>query len=377
MTGAVAPETTATAPQERGWRWFVLALVLMVTVTAAPGWPAALALVAGAVRLLFPIEQFALLVLVAIAACSVVGWWAGGRLALALAWIGVAGWVVWKMPLAVQGYGAFVRGWALAMGAAFGLVCLATHSRPFLGRALAAVGLAGAVTILGLAGRSDTTGGTFDGARRMLGAEYGRRVDQSLSVWQERTESEVWRTFASRMPDAAERAERMAGTLAAVTEDGDSGPSGSLIVLAPALLGLESLMALSLGWAAYHRLSRVRIGPPLGALRDLRFNDQLVWGLVVGTTLLLLPTLAEWRGTGANLVCFFGTLYALRGAGVLMWWIPDRLALVALLVLVILVPLLGPVLLLAVLLAGTFVLGLGDTWRDFRAGAPRRQSSLP
>jgi hypothetical protein len=378
MTGAVAPETTATAPQERGWSWFVLALVLMVTVTAAPGWPAALALVAGAVRLLFPIEQFALLVLVAIAACSVVGWWAGGRLALVLAWIGVAGWVVWKMPLAVQGYGAFVRGWALAMGAAFGLVCLATQARPFFGRALAAVGLAGAVTILGLAGRSETTGGTFDGARRMLGAEYGRRVDESLSVWQARTESEVWRTFSTRMPDAAARAERMAGTLAAVTDQGSGGRSGSLIVLAPALLGLESLLALSLGWAAYHRLSRVRIGPPLGALRELRFNDQLVWGLVVGTTLLLLPTLAEWRGTGANLVCFFGTLYALRGAGVLTWWIPDRFALVALLVLVILVPLLGPVLLLAVLLAGTFVLGLGDTWRDFRAGAgARRSSSLP
>ena len=243
-----------------------------------------------------------------------------GRLALALAWIGVAGGVVWKMPLAVQGYGAFVRGWALAMGAAFGLVCLATHSRPFLGRALSAVGLAGAITILGLAGRSDTTGGTFDGARRMLGAEYGRRVEASLAVWQERTESEVWRTFSTRMPDAAERAERMAGTLAAVTEDGESGPSGSLIVLAPALLGLESLMALSLGWAAYHRLSRVRIGPPLGALRDLRFNDQLVWGLVVGTACSL-PHPREWRGRGAKWSAFRHAV-RLLGAGVLMWWIP-------------------------------------------------------
>lgn len=377
MTGAVAPETTATAPQERGWRWFVLALVLMVTVTAAPGWPAALALVAGAIRLLFPIEQFALLVLVAIATCAVVGWWAGGRSALALAWIVVAGWVVWKMPLAVQGYGGFVRGWALAMGAAFGLVCLATRARPFLGRSLAAVALAGTVTMLGLAGRSADSGGSFDGARRMLSAEYGRRVDESLVAWQARTESEVWRTFSRGMPDAAERAERMAGVLAAVAEPGEGGRSGSLLVLAPALLGLESLLALSLGWAAYHRLSRVRIGPPLAALRDLRFNDQLVWGLVVGTTLLMLPTLADWRGTGANLVCFFGTLYALRGAGVLTWWIPDRLAVVALLVLVILVPLLGPVLLLALSLAVTFVLGLGDTWRDFRAGArERRPSSL-
>ena len=57
MNGAVAPDPAATAPagaapQERGWRWFVLGMVLMVAVTAAPAWPPALALLAGAVRLL-------------------------------------------------------------------------------------------------------------------------------------------------------------------------------------------------------------------------------------------------------------------------------------------------------------------------------------
>ena len=148
-----------------------------------------------------------------------------------------------------------------------------------------------------------------------------------------------------------------------------------MLLLSPTLLALESLLALGLGWAAYHRLSRVRIGPPLGQLRDLRFNDQLIWGLVVGVTLLLLPTLSEWRTPGANFVCFFGTLYALRGAGVLTWWIPERIAVVALLALLILIPLLGPVWVLAVVLATTFGLGLGDTWRDFRVGT-RRPSSL-
>ncbi|MES2522015.1 MAG: hypothetical protein V4617_04870 [Gemmatimonadota bacterium] len=375
MTGAVAPETIATAPQERGWRWFVLSLVLMVVVTAAPGWPSALALVAGAVRLLLPIEQFALLVVVVIASCSLVGWWAGGRVFPALLWVGGAGWVVWKMPLPADGYGALVRGWSVSLGAAFGLVCLATGTRPFLGRALAAVALAGTVMLFGLTGAPASGGGTFDGARRMMSAEYSRRTGESMASWQRRTESEVWQGFARRMPDAAGRAERMAGSLGAV---GDAGTGRSLLLLSPALLGLESLLALALGWATYHRLSRVRIGPPLGALRDVRFNDQLVWGLVVGTTVLLLPTLADWRGLGANMVCFFGTLYALRGAGVLTWWIPDRLAVVALLALVVLVPLLGPTILLGILLAVTFVLGLGDTWRDFRAGAnPRRSSSLP
>ncbi len=375
MNGAVAPDNAATAPQERGWRWFVVALVLMVTITAAPAWPPTLALVGGLVRLLLPVEQFALLVLVSIATCSIVGWWRGGRLVFALAWFGLAATVVWFVPLPIQGYGAFVRGWALALGAAFGLVCLATGARPFLGRALAAVALAGAVSVAGFATRAPVAGGSFDEATRMLGNEYQRRLGESLTGWHNRTDSGAWQSFSRQMPEAAARADRMATVLAALGDARQPSPKGPLLLLSPTLLALESLLALGLGWAAYHRLSRVRIGPPLGLLRDLRFNDQLIWGLVVGVTLLLLPTLSEWRTPGANFFCFFGTLYALRGAGVLTWWIPDRIAVVALLALLILIPLLGPVWVLAVVLATTFGLGLGDTWRDFRVGT-RRPSSL-
>lgn len=376
MTGAVAPENAAAAPQERGWRWFVVALILMVLITAAPAWPPTLALVAGLIRVLLPVEQFALLVLVSIATCAIVGWWSGGRLLFALAWVGLAATVVWFVPLPLQGYGAFVRGWALSLGASFGLVCLATSARPFLGRALAAVALASAVSVAGFATRSPAEGGSFDGATRMLAFEYQRRLGESLSGWRSRTDSGAWQTFSRQMPEAAARADRMATVLTGLGDPRQPSPKAPLFLLSPALLALESLLALGLGWAAYHRLSRVRIGPPLGQLRDLRFNDQLIWGLVVGVTLLLLPTLSEWRTPGANLVCFFGTLYALRGAGVLTWWIPDRSAVIALLALLILIPLLGPVWILAVLLATTFGLGLGDTWRDFRVGT-RRPSSLP
>ncbi len=375
MTGAVATDSAATAPQERGWRWFVVALVLMVAVTSASGWTPALSLAAGLVRLLLPVEQFALLVLVAIASCAVVGWWAGGRLVLSLAWVALAAAMVWLLPLPLSGYGAFARGWALALGSSFGLVCLATSAKPFLGRALAAVALTGAVTVAGFATRAPVGSGSFDGPSRMLARQYQERIQQSLAAWQRRTDSGAWRAFAQRMPDAEARTDRMGVVLTALAGQlpGDRGP---LLLLAPALLALESLMALGLGWAAYHRLSRVRIGPPLGQLRDLRFSDQLVWGLVVGVTVLLLPTLAEWRTLGANLVCCFGSLYALRGAGVLTWWIPDRIAVLVLLILLILIPFLGPVWVLAVVLAITFGLGLGDTWRDFRVGTSRPSSLL-
>ncbi|HEY0929489.1 MAG TPA: DUF2232 domain-containing protein [Gemmatimonas sp.] len=376
MNGAVAPGLAATAPQERGWRWFVLGLVLMVAVTAAPAWPPTLSLLAGAVRMLLPMEQFALLVLVAIAACATVGWWSGGRLFLAVLWVSAAAYVLWRVPLPLSGYGAFLRGWSVTLGAAFGLVCLASPARPLLTRAIGAVALAGVITLAGFSARSLGPVGTFDAAGQMFSREYQHRLGESLESWRARSASDAWRSFAQRFPEAVERTTRVEAVLVALAAPlpasdavGGARP-GPLVGLVPALLALESLLALALGWAAYHRLARARIGPPIGALRDLRFNDQWVWGLVVGVTLLLLPTLVEWRVAGLNLVCFFGTLYALRGAGVLTWWIPDRAAFWSLLALVLLVPILGPVWVLIALLAVTFTLGLGDTWRDFRAGAP-------
>jgi hypothetical protein len=375
MTGAVAPDSAATAPQERGWRWFVLALLLMLSVSAAPHWTPALALMSGLVRLFFPIEQFAVLVVMAIATCAIVGWWAGGRWFVAVLWFVAAALMLRALPPAAPGYASFVRGWALSLSAAFGLVSLTTRTRALLGRALTATAIAAVVTVTGIAVQSAGAGGPMDDATRMLSGEYQRRVQQSLESWRGRTESSAWRTFAAQLPSSAARAEKLAGTLSGLADAGSASAGsgwtarGPLLLLAPALLGIESLLALGLGWAAYHRLSRVRIGPPLSPLRDVRFNDQLVWGLVVGATLLLLPTLVEWRAVGANFICFFGTLYALRGAGVLTWWIPDRVAALAPIALVILVPLLGPIVVLALVLAATFALGLGDTWRDFRTGA--------
>ena len=302
---------------------------------------------------------------------------------LGLVWGLAAGYVVWKVPLPLSGYGAFLRGWAVTLGAAFGLVCLATASRPFLTRALAAVALSGVVTAVGFSTRAPAGMSAFAAPAQMLSQEYQERLGVSLDAWRGRTSTESWRRFAQRFPEAVERTQRFEGLLVVLAEPqpASSAVGGSrvapLVRLAPTLLALESLLALALGWAAYHRLTRARIGPPLGALRDLRFNDQWVWGLIVGVTVLLLPSLVEWRTAGLNLVGFFGTLYALRGAGVLTWYIPDRAAVWVLLALAVLVPVLGPVWVLGALLTVTFTLGLGDTWRDFRAGAGSRRPWSP
>jgi hypothetical protein len=100
-------------------------------------------------------------------------------------------------------------------------------------------------------------------------------------------------------------------------------------------------------------------------VKDFRFNDQLVWGLIVGLVIVLLPSLASLRPIGTSLLVFFGALYALRGFGVLAWFVsPERAWLV---------PVIGVALVtLPFVTAVALGLGLGDTWLDWRTrGAPR------
>ena len=70
-------------------------------------------------------------------------------------------------------------------------------------------------------------------------------------------------------------------------------------------------------------MSRARLGAALAPFRYFRFSDQLIWALVAGMTITVLPTLDALRVFGANLVVFFGALYALRGFGVIAWFYPQ------------------------------------------------------
>lgn len=371
MSGVVATQSAATAPRERGWRWFVLAVLAVVLVTAAPAWPPALALAAAVVRLILPYEPVAVLVLVAFASCAVLGWWSGGRTLIALLMVGAIGWLLFQTPMPTNQFGVFVRGWSMALGASFGLVCLASGNRAFLGRALSAVALTGVIVGTGV-GAQNGNDGPLSGTVRVFEQDYLRRIDESLADWRNRTSSGVWQAFAGRVPLVAARGEQLATQLEELQRNADTRAGSLLVLLSPSLLALQSMFALALGWAGYHRLARTRIGPPLGTLRELRFNDQLIWGLVVGAVLVMQPTLVELRVAGLNLLCFFGALYALRGAGVCSWWMPQRWTFPLFLMFVVLVSLLGPTLMLMAIAAICFGVGLSDTWRDFRAMARAR-----
>ncbi len=345
------------APTERGWGKLLIALALFLFVPMIPQ-----------VRALLPIEQTMMLFVPALAACTLVGWWAGGRAFLAIAWVAIA------VLMAVQGTSAasgaeidsfykLVRGWSLLLAGAFGLVCLFGDQRPFLARALVAIG-----GTLGLAAVISAVGPvTMSHAASTVAQEFARRNAETVASLNSLIAAHPteWQDLASKVPQFAELPAETEKELNVLSDFGQT--------VFPALLALESLAALALAWATYHRLSRARLGAPLRPLREFRFNDQLVWGLIVGLTIILLPTLTTVRGAGKNLLVFFGAMYAMRGFGVLSWFMaPGSLGItLGVGFLLLFAPVLNAIAALVFMLLGVaaLALGLGDTWADWRSRA--------
>jgi hypothetical protein len=359
MMETVAPLTGAATTSERGWRGFVLALALVLASALLAVWPPALGLLAAVVALLGPLPEPLVLLTTALAACALAAWSRGGRLALALIWVLLAVWALATPP--ATGTAAFdeaTRAWALAAGCGFGFAHLVAAGRRFLSRALVAVGVATLVAGASLALRGVSPGQ----AQQLAAGAIGTRVGGAIARWRDHQRDPVWQRFAQAQPALADRAATAAARLEAAV------PAAAR--LAPALLATETLLILAVAWAAFHRLSRTRLGAPLAPLARLRFNDQLVWGVIVGGVLTLLPTFVEWRLFGLNLLLFFGGLYALRGVGVLAGTLSDRTITLLALAALALSPFAGAGTVLATLAGVAMLAGLSDTWRDWRGLTP-------
>lgn len=131
-------------------------------------------------------------------------------------------------------------------------------------------------------------------------------------------------------------------------------------LLYPAALALASLAALALSRYVVERLSGRE--EALGPFRDFRFSDHLVWILVVGLGLFLVPAGEAASRLAENAMLFMGGLYLVRGLAVLFWigaatvtsaWY-TALWIVA------------GILLYPVAVVVALLLGLGDTWLDVR-----------
>ncbi len=336
MTDAVPP-----APTERGWGKLLLALAAFLFVPVIPG-----------MRTLLPVEETLVLLLPALAACCLVGWWAGGRLSLALVWLALAAWVL-SQPAVPGSFYNLVRGWSLLLAGGFGLVCLVGPGRPFFARALVTLGLA-MLIVLVLSVKGPLTESR---ARQAVQTEYARRNVESMTSF--RAGLKEYPELAKSMPQMALSPDTLDQRLRTMANAGTE--------LFPSLLLLESLVALGLAWATFHRLSRTRLGVPLGKLKDFRFNDQLVWGLIVGLAIVFVPALDFLGGAGRNLLVFFGALYAVRGFGVLSWFFaPGALAVTVIVGFAMLFWPAVAVLGFMLLALAAFGLGLGDTWADWR-----------
>jgi predicted membrane protein DUF2232 len=128
----------------------------------------------------------------------------------------------------------------------------------------------------------------------------------------------------------------------------------------PALLALAGIAGLRLAWSWYHRLAEHPLGTPPAPFRAFGFSDQLVWAWILALVLVLVPTPDPWRLVGANLLLVLGVLYAARGLAVVLTQaggVAGRVAAVLGLIAVFLLPF---------VLGGLTLLGLADTWLNFR-----------
>lgn len=298
----------------RGWALFRAVALAMTAVLLSPVSPVVLVTVPLALVLLaFRPRDLRALALAAVIMLLAFGSWGEERT------------VLWYAE----------RGWALAVGGGFVAATLWLQGRRLLTRAITALGAAGAVVAL------------VSLTRPSLPAEMEYHV-------------------TAEFRRAADAAYRLTSSVASGGLREDLGGAifdwvGIQVSVYPALLALASLAALGVGWYVLRRFSGTEEALP--PLREFRFNDHLVWILIAGLVLLLVP----WDGgvgrAGENAVLFMGGMYLLRGIGVLVWigsalatsaWSAAAWVLVGLL--------------LYPLAAGAaLVLGLCDTWVDLRA----------
>lgn len=234
------------------------------------------------------------------------------------------------------------RGWVLVLGAWFMVMVHLLPRAGFFTRALAALGASSGTVALLLT--------LLPEGWSVVDWAITRRIQKTAAdasaIWAESSVSTGW---VERFSEALSRYAELQ------------------TLLHPALIALESLAALGVAWWAYGRLASGE-RHPLGRLRDFRFGDHLVWLLIVGIVLVLLPLGDVAVRAGSNVLTFMGALYALRGAAVLLVVFGLQGiggAFIAGLIILFLYPL---------VLATAIVVGLSDTWIDLRA---RRSAVRP
>jgi len=264
------------------------------------------------------------------------------------------GLVAWSVVSPADGFGRFEGAWVclLTGGTA---IALALHrpGRSLVGSGLLAVGtaaVAGALLVL-------VTPFSFAELRWVAERHYGVQARLLLEAMN--------RAVATGGGDGG-------GELLQTMELTLNEMVSAVSRLMPALVLLQSLAALAAAWALYRWLARHPEGEPLPRLREFRFSDHLIWGVVLALIALVLPGASAIRELGGNLAAFFGGLYVVRGLGIVAALAAAAglggpfAALVASFAAIFLMPL---------VMFGALALGVLDTWVDFRKMTVKKAGS--
>ena len=255
--------------------------------------------------------------------------------------------------------GQFDRVWALLLGVWFVVSLYVVRDISLTSRSLLATLATAASSAIFLLFRP----GGIAGLDRELNATLTAAVKQQI---------ELWNAAGAKLPPAF-----VQGMYRVVEMRSQ---------VALALAALASMAALALAWAVYRRttLRTPRDEPadaqgaptatgapaapvaPLPPLREFRFRDELVWVLIAGVLLVLVPGLGQGAvRAGSNLLTFMGALYALRGVAVLVSMSGGAFGLGGLLL--VLFAALADSWIPALVISAAVLVGLTDTWLDLRA----------
>jgi hypothetical protein len=197
-----------------------------------------------------------------------------------------------------DGFAHLEQAWVVLLTGSLAAVLVSGRTHRFVAAAIATVTWAG-------------------GAAAILLVATGRSWGQL--VWlAERHYGFLARLMLGRLADVAAGSGTPGGTDLVAALEGSVTLGVRLVSsLFPGLVLLQSLAALALAWALYHRLARHPRGEPLGRLAAFRFNDHLIWGVAISLVAMVLPRLGWISSLGGSLLVFFGGLYVMRGVAVL------------------------------------------------------------
>lgn len=208
-----------------------------------------------------------------------------------------------------------------------------------LGTAALAIGFAAALTFTWMVLLGITWGDIEASAARLLSRQF---LAQARTV--EAMGGEAARAVSQAMFEAAGQARQVAGLL-------------------PGAVFLASLAGLALAWRGHYWLAVRPLGGAPAPFSTFTFSDQAVWLVVGALVVLLLPAGVNSDRLDAvamNLLLVMLCLYAIRGAAIFRASTgrPSAVGVALYSVLTILM--------FAFVATGLMLLGLADTWLDFR-----------